>query len=118
MTTYTIGKRSEFPEGQGTRVVVDGRDIAVFNIDGEFFAVQNNCPHKNLPLHLVGHEPVKSEKVASDGAKRGGTFDGCKINCPWHQAEWDLETGHSPQVKKRIPRYDIEVEDDTVRIHM
>lgn len=118
MTTHTIGTIEDFPEGKGTAIDIDGRKIAVFNIDGELFAVQNNCPHKNLPLHLVGHERARSEKVDEEDGTRGRIYDGCKIDCPWHQAEWDLRTGYSPVVKKRIPTYEVRVEDHSVVIEM
>lgn len=118
MTAHEIGSPEDFSEGQGTAVDIEGRSIAVFNFDGELFAVQNNCPHKNLPLHPVGQEGIKSSKSEDGGGKRGNMYDGCKIDCPWHQAEWDVRTGYSPVVKTRIPTYDIEVEDGSVVVHL
>ena len=118
MASHEIGEVSDFPEDRGTAINVEGRSIAVFRIDGEFFAVQNNCPHKNLPLHLAGHEAIASERMKGERPKRGNIYDGCKIDCPWHQAEWDLKTGHSPVVKKAIATYDIEVKNETVLLHI
>lgn len=120
MTTHTIGKLGEFPEGRGTQVNVDGIEIAVFNVDGELFGIQNRCPHKRLPLHLAGH-PRHGSATGRDcePLSRGNVDpDGSTIECPWHHLEWDLETGYNPVKRVSIPTYDVDVIDDEVRIEI
>ncbi|NJO93287.1 MAG: Rieske (2Fe-2S) protein [Hydrococcus sp. RM1_1_31] len=62
----------------GTRQVVKvgKRNILLLNQDGELIAVDNTCPHMNLPL--------KNGKITEDGA----------IVCPWHRSAFDLHTGN------------------------
>lgn len=55
-------------------IEVDKIPIAVFNINGEFFAIKDNCPHEDLPL-------------------ADGLVENCDILCPFHGASFDLATG-------------------------
>lgn len=71
----------------GARLVQAGdREIAVFNVDGSFYAIENLCPHSGGPL-------VE------------GTLDGTRVICSWHYATFDLETGESLD---SISRYDVD----------
>lgn len=54
--------------------VIDGREIAIFNADGEFFATDNLCTHGRARLC-------------------GGFVEGHEIECPLHQARFDIRTG-------------------------
>jgi len=62
------------PPGQGRIVHVRGREFAVFNLDGEFHALDNECPHKGGPL----------------GA---GMLVGGQVFCPLHGWAFDVKTG-------------------------
>lgn len=123
MTRKKIGDVEDFPQRKGVPVDVDGIAIAVFRIDDEFFGIQNRCVHKNLPLHLAGHERVVSAELLetfgfdSDPKEdvRGRINADCaSINCPWHLLEWDLESGSNDVMDVSIATYDIEVQDDEV----
>jgi nitrite reductase (NADH) small subunit/3-phenylpropionate/trans-cinnamate dioxygenase ferredoxin subunit len=67
---------SELPEGQGKTVEVAGRALALFNVGGKFFALDNTCPHRGGPL--------------GDGPLMGAT-----VTCPWHGWQFDCTTGKS-----------------------
>lgn len=54
-----IGKVEEFPEKQGVPIEIDGISIAIFKINGNFYGIQNLCPHRRLPLHRAGHPRAK-----------------------------------------------------------
>lgn len=124
MSTHTIGHLEDFPEGRGVPVEVGNIPVAVFNVDGELFAVQDNCPHKNLPLSHIGIEKYRSgqqrklhyttEDPDDEEVETRGRIneDDCTIECPWHGLEIDLETGHSPLRNERIRVFDVEVDDD------
>jgi len=104
MSEHHIGPIDDFPEGKGTEVTVNGISIAVFNVGGTLKAVHNNCPHKQLPLHLAGHSEY--------GVKRGAVEEeNCSIQCPWHNLEFNLDTGHNPVLDQRIPTYEVDVRD-------
>ena len=69
-----------------------GREIGLFNVGGEYFAISNRCPHEAGPL-CAG---MITGIVLSDGPgkyriERKGEF----IRCPWHGWEFDIRTGQS-----------------------
>jgi len=82
----------------------------VFNLSGEFYAINNVCPHQLAPLcegdltGLVTSEEVDAERYQYE---RPGEI----LTCPWHNWEFDVKTGESvfnPHLKTRT--YDVEVE--------
>jgi 3-phenylpropionate/trans-cinnamate dioxygenase ferredoxin subunit len=98
----------ELPPGSRRIVEVDGRSIGVFNVNGEYLAVRNRCPHQGGPLC----EGVQLGAVTSSGPgeyvySRPGEI----IRCPWHAWEFDLRTGASwfdPE-RRRVRSYEVEV---------
>jgi len=50
MTRHIVARTTEIPPGGNKVVDVDGRDIVVFHVNGEFFALLNRCPHAGAPL--------------------------------------------------------------------
>jgi len=50
MARHIVARTTEIPPGGATRwLPVDGRDIVVFHVNGEFFALLNRCPHEGAP---------------------------------------------------------------------
>lgn len=104
---HVVARVDEVPEGERLIVEVGGREIGIFNIDGEFFALRNRCPHLGGPL-CVG-EILGLVHSSEPGDVR---FDPSQklITCPWHGWEFDIKTGQSyfnPRLRAR--RYDVEV---------
>lgn len=94
----TAAKVSEINEGEGKVVNVNGREIALFNVEGTFYAIDNACRHKGGPLGE-------------------GMLDGSIVTCPWHHWTYNVRTGVSPvnpQVK--VDTYEIKVEGDEVKV--
>jgi 3-phenylpropionate/trans-cinnamate dioxygenase ferredoxin subunit len=92
MTRYVVGRISEFAPGSRKIVSIAGRSVGIFYIDGEFYAIQNRCPHAGAPLcqgALGG--VVKSPGPGQYDYSRPNEF----IRCPWHSWEFDLKTGRS-----------------------
>jgi len=106
---FVVGRAAEMPPGSTAIVEIDGRSVGVFNIDGEYFAIRNTCPHAGGPLcagvrsgMVVSSEPGQYDYI------RRGEF----LRCPWHQWEFDIRTGRSwfdPE-RTRVRRYDVRVE--------
>jgi len=69
-----VATRGELPAGSKKLVEVDGRAIAVFNVDGAFHAIDDVCTHDGGPL-------------------AEGELVGCEIECPRHGARFDVRTG-------------------------
>ncbi len=109
MKKYVVAKVDDIPPGQRKIVHINGRSIGLFNIDGEFYAIRNRCPHAGAPLCegvLSGF--VSSEEPGQYNYARRGEI----VRCPWHQWEFDIKTGQSwfdPQ-QTRVRSYDTKVE--------
>jgi nitrite reductase (NADH) small subunit len=112
MTAHHIGSTEDFPEGKGRKVSVKGIPIAVFNLGGEFHAIQNSCVHKNGPLHLAGSPRVNQEE--QDVSRGEIDQENLTVRCPWHSLEWDLTSGHCDVLDRTIPTFDVYVEGDKV----
>ena len=69
-----IASTSEVPSGTGKEIAAAGRIIALYNVDGRFFALDGICPHAGGPL----------------GA---GQLCGTMVTCPWHGWQFDVATG-------------------------
>ena len=68
------GVAADMSPGQGRLVELQGKKIALFNIDGAFYAIDDTCTHRGGPL---------SE----------GECQGTEVTCQWHGAIFDLRTG-------------------------
>ena len=69
-----VAKIEEFVEGHGRAFPIANQTIAVFLQDGEFFAIDDFCPHQGASL-------------------AGGFVDGCTVACPWHYWRFSLKDG-------------------------
>jgi 3-phenylpropionate/trans-cinnamate dioxygenase ferredoxin subunit len=92
MARHVVAPLAEFLPGTRRLVRVGERAILVFNIGGEFFALNDRCPHGGASLS----GGVLTGLVESDGpgryryARRGEI-----LRCPWHAWEFDIRTGRS-----------------------
>lgn len=112
MSKHTIGEVDDFPEGRGKKVNVEGIEIAVFNLEGDLHGIQNTCPHRRYPLDRAGAPKLVSKQRGDEPGILGDIDrENCMIKCPWHQMEWDLETGENP-IEGHISTFDIEVDND------
>lgn len=92
MAWHVVARKSEIPPNERLIVTVKGREIGIFNLDGEFFAIVNKCPHQGAALckGLIGSF-ADSPQPGTYQLVRQGEF----LRCPWHQWEFDLRTGQS-----------------------
>jgi nitrite reductase/ring-hydroxylating ferredoxin subunit len=89
---HIVARAADIAPGQRMIVEIDHRSIGVFNLDGEFFALRNLCPHQGAELcegKLWGsvESSVPGEYAYDD---RPGL-----ISCPWHGWEFDIRSGQS-----------------------
>ncbi len=109
MAKYVACAADELPPGTRKLVEVAGRSIGVFNIDGEYFALRNSCPHQGGPLCLG---QVSGFLMASVPGEYTYVRRGEIVRCPWHGWEFDIKTGQSwfdPQ-RMRVRSYPVSVE--------
>ena len=89
---YVVASVDEIPPGGRKIVDVAGLSIGIFNLNGEFFALRNRCPHQGGPLcegKLWG-----SLEAPVPGAYRYSR-PGEILACLWHGWEFDIRTGQS-----------------------
>jgi nitrite reductase/ring-hydroxylating ferredoxin subunit len=92
MAKHVVAVMDEIPPGGRKLVEVKGRAIVIFNVGGEYFALNNRCPHKGGSLcqgRLTGL--VESAEPGTYRYSRRGEI----IRCPWHGWEFDIRTGRS-----------------------
>ena len=95
-----IAEMSDVGPGTGKVVVVDGNEIALFNIQGQYYAIHNTCPHRGGPLGE-------------------GYIDGNVVTCPWHGWEFDVTTGESPiNSMIRVRSLPVRVEGNEVKVEL
>lgn len=83
MARIGVAKVQDVAEGQGLLVEAAGRQLALFRVDGRYYAIDNACPHRGGPL-------------------ADGDLEGTVVMCPWHAWRWDVTTGanvNNPAVK-------------------
>lgn len=109
MARYVVAGRDEIPPGGRKIVTVAGRSVGVFNIDGEFFAVLNRCPHQGGPL-CEGKLWSRLHAPMPGVYAYGG--EGLLVRCPWHGWEFDVRTGQSwfDPDRMRVRRFPVTVE--------
>ena len=93
-----VGELSDIPDGESARV--EGTvAIAVFNVDGELFAIDDTCTHQDASL-------------------ADGWLDGCAVECPLHASCFDLRTGAvtGPPAKTGVRTHPVTVVDGRVRV--
>ena len=96
-----VAKSDEIAPGQGRMVELNGKKIAIFNVEGAFYAIDDTCTHRGGPL--------------SQGALSGTT-----VTCPWHGAQYDLKTGGvlTTPAHQGVASYKVAVEGDDVSIEL
>jgi 3-phenylpropionate/trans-cinnamate dioxygenase ferredoxin subunit len=97
----TVAHVDDIPPGHAARVEIDGRPIAIFNVDGEFYAVDDTCSHAEASL---SEGELDTER--------------CAIECPLHGSSFDLRDGEPltlPAVEP-VAVHDIAVRDGFIRL--
>lgn len=97
-----VAQLSEIEPGTSKVVEVDGHDIALFNVDGKIYAVENSCPHKQMA--------VDSGEVTQEGGKN-------ILMCPSHGWTFDLDSGAcTNNPGKKIGCYGVKVDNGRIFI--
>lgn len=96
-----VAQVGDIPPGEAKAVVVDDRMIAVVNLDGEFYAIDNVCTHAFAIL------------------TEGRIEDDC-ISCPLHAARFNIRTGEvvSPPAYEPLQTYEVRVSGGAVFIRL
>jgi len=102
MGKILVGKMADFPSGKLQKVAVDGKEILVANVDGNYIAVDDSCTHAGASL---------SE----------GKIDGFTVTCGWHGAQFDCKSGKLAKFPAKIndlQSYNVIVESNEVFVEV
>jgi nitrite reductase (NADH) small subunit len=100
MARVRVGSTKDVPPGEGRVVEAGGRSLALFNVSGAFYVIDNSCSHRGGPLGE-------------------GDLDGTVVVCPWHAWRWDVTSGanmNNPAVK--VPCFPVSLEGDEVWVDL
>ncbi len=94
-----VARASEIPPGGRTVVMVDNLFLALFNVDGVFYCIEDVCTHDGGPL-------------------AEGSLEGTEIECPRHGARFDIRTGRvlSFPAVTPVPWFEVKVEGDDLYV--
>ncbi len=97
MTRHRVAKVSDIPPGTTRRVVVDGLEILLCNVDGKIYGIEDVCTHDGGPLDQ-------------------GELEGDRVVCPRHGATFDVRTGDALTLPAVLPvmTYEVSVEGDEI----
>lgn len=95
-----VARVADLPPGSGREVVAGDRIVALYNVAGEFFALDGVCPHQGGPLGK-------------------GNLQGCIVTCPWHGWQFDVRDGQF-QLSKSIvqPKFNVRIVGDDVEVEI
>ncbi len=99
MAFTKVATVEEVPAGTAKQLQVGGRKLALFNVEGAYYAIDDTCPHRGASL--------------SEGDARGP-----EVECPWHGARFNLMTGANlcPPARSGVTAYKVRVVADEVQI--
>ena len=96
---HKMAKADEVAPGEVKQYQVEGRPVALCNVDGELYALEDICTHAFAYL--------------SEGGLEGG-----QIRCPLHGAMFDVKSGEAKSLPavKAVPTHEVKVEDGQVYV--
>lgn len=114
MATHVVARIDEIPSGGRKIVRLEGREVGIFNLDGQFFALKNSCPHQAARVCLGR---VTGTTMAGDVYQFEYGQEGRILRCPWHSWEYDITTGQSVfDSRVRVVTYEVGVSGDNVLV--
>jgi len=96
----TVAKVGLIPDGEGRAFPLNGRMVAVFLRDGQYFAIDDCCPHMGASL-------------------AAGYLDGTEVMCPWHAWRFCVKDGlwlDNPKSKIRTESFAVRVLGDEIQV--
>ncbi len=98
---HSVAKTSDLPDPGKMLVEVEDRLVALFHVDGAFYALDDVCTHDGGPL-------------------AEGEMDGCQIICPRHGARFDIKTGAALTMPatKATASHEVKIEGDEILVQL
>ncbi|MET0515867.1 MAG: non-heme iron oxygenase ferredoxin subunit [Nitrospiraceae bacterium] len=92
-----VAGTADVKPGGGMVAEINGKTLAVFNVDGAYHVIDNTCVHRGGPLGE-------------------GDVEGDVVSCPWHGWQYNIKTGacvNNPAAK--VATYEVKVEGNDIR---
>ncbi|MFQ5870348.1 MAG: Rieske (2Fe-2S) protein [Candidatus Zixiibacteriota bacterium] len=102
MTRFVkVATTGELTPGQAKKVEVDGKVIALFNLEGSYHAIDDTCPHRG-------------------GLLSEGPVEGTVVTCPWHGSTFDVRNGDvlTPPARTGVSSYRVRVSSSDVEVEV
>ena len=101
MAFIKVTTLEEIAPGTAKQVSLNGRKVALFNVNGTIYAIDDTCSHRGAPL---------SE----------GECEGAEVTCPWHGARFDLATGSSlsPPARTGVTPFKVQIVGNEVQVDL
>jgi len=96
-----VARKNEIPDQSAKCVEVEDNTIALFNLGGEFYAIDNTCTHKGGPLCE-------------------GDVIGQEVECPWHGATFNIKSGEVTMepAEENVATYNVRVQGEVIEIEI
>ena len=98
----TIARVGDIPQGEGRSYPIDGTIVGVFHIGGEYFAINDFCPHMGASL-------------------ASGFVEGEAVTCPWHAWRFCVKDGtwlDNPKAELRTDSFPVRVQGDEIQVQI
>ena len=98
-TFRKVAEVGDLEVGTARLVEIGGNEIALFNVDGTFYAIDNTCAHMGGPL-------------------ADGEIEGDVVTCPWHRATYNIRTGEvlGPPAPTGVATYTVRVQGSDIEV--
>jgi nitrite reductase (NADH) small subunit len=97
-TLIKVAEITDLNPGETKTVVAGDRELALVNVEGKFYAIDNICPHRGGPMGE-------------------GVVEGHLCICPWHGWRFDVRDGTSPVVKTaKVDTFEVVVEGNDIKV--
>ena len=92
---------SDVPLGSIREFVIDGKSVAIANVDGKFFCINSRCTHRQGPLGE-------------------GELNGSVVTCPWHGAQFDITNGKvlGPPATQPVSCFKVKIEGEHILVDL
>ena len=97
----SVAEVASLPAGKSVALSVEGQTLALFNIGGAYYAIDDTCTH-------------------AGGNLSEGECEGTIVTCPWHGARFDLATGAvlSPPAREAVRCYPVHVQGQRIHVEL
>ena len=117
MTDHAVATVDELDEGEHIVTQIEGREVGIFKVDGEYLAYTSWCAHQSGPIcegKLTGTTAASFDR---DTLETETTWikEGKVLTCPWHGWEYDITSGDCLSKEGiRLPSHEVRVEDGEI----